>query len=284
MLHILSVDDLDNDFLISLWEEALSNQGSSNANLKGKILTNLFYEPSTRTSSSFYSAMTKSGGTVIPINNVQFSSVAKGESLEDTIMTMGTMSDGIVIRHTDSGSAKKASIVSNVPIINAGDGDGEHPTQTILDGFTIYYYKNKKLSDLNITMIGDLKNGRTVKSLIKLMSRFKNNHFNFVSPKRLRYSGSLPESYYETTNINEVLKDTDNIYVTRVQKERGSVHDYSLSLNQLEKLPDESIVMHPFPSVNDNPVEFDKDSRAKYFNQIQFGVWCRQILLDRVLK
>ena len=284
MLHILSVDDLDNDFLTTLWEEALLSKGSINNKLKGKILTNLFYEPSTRTSSSFYSAMSKSGGTVIPINNVQFSSVAKGESLEDTIMTMGTMSDGIVIRHTESGSAKKASIVSQVPIINAGDGNGEHPTQTILDGFTIYYYKNKKLSDLNITMIGDLKNGRTVKSLIKLLDRFKNNHFNFVSPKKLKYSGTMPNSFSETTDFNEVIKETDILYVTRVQKERGSVHDYSLSIDQLKSLHKDAIVMHPFPRVNEIPIEFDQDSRAKYFEQIQFGVWCRQILLERVLR
>ncbi len=139
MLHIVSIDDLTNDFLYSLWQEAMFNKGASNDKLRGKILTNLFYEPSTRTSSSFYSAMTRSGGVVIPINSVQFSSVTKGESLEDTIITMSAMSDVIVMRHTDNGSAKRASLVSRVPVINAGDGDGEHPTQTILDGFTIYY-------------------------------------------------------------------------------------------------------------------------------------------------
>ena len=161
MLHIVSIDDLTNDFLYSLWQEAMLNKGASNDKLRGKILTNLFYEPSTRTSSSFYSAMTRSGGVVIPINSVQFSSVTKGESLEDTIITMSAMSDVIVMRHTDNGSAKRASLVSRVPVINAGDGDGEHPTQTILDGFTIYYHNKEKLSNLKVTMVGDLKNGRT---------------------------------------------------------------------------------------------------------------------------
>jgi len=283
VLHILSVDDLSNDFLYSLWQEAIFKKGLINNKLKGKILTNLFYEPSTRTSSSFYSAMTRSGGAVIPINDVQFSSIAKGESLEDTIMTMSAMSDAIVIRHTENGSARRASMVSKVPIINAGDGNGEHPTQTILDGFTIYCFNNKKLSNLRITLIGDLKNGRTVKSLVKLLNRFDNNHFNFVSPSQLKFSNPLPSKYYETDNIDEVLKDTDILYVTRVQKERGSRHNYSLSMDQLNSLPKKSIVMHPFPRINEIPQEFDKDSRAKYFDQIQFGVWCRQILLERVL-
>ncbi|MBT4435484.1 aspartate carbamoyltransferase, partial [bacterium] len=166
MIHVLSVDDLSDDFLQSLWSEALSRKGKNGKNLKGKILTNLFYEPSTRTSSSFYSAMAKSGGQVIPINNVHFSSVAKGETLEDTIITMSNMSDAIVLRHSESGSAKRASQVSEVPIINGGDGNSEHPTQTIIDGFTIYNYLNRSLSNLRITMIGDLKNGRTVKSLV----------------------------------------------------------------------------------------------------------------------
>ncbi len=283
MLHIVSIDDLTNDFLYSLWQEAMLNKGASNDKLRGKILTNLFYEPSTRTSSSFYSAMTRSGGVVIPINSVQFSSVTKGESLEDTIITMSAMSDVIVMRHTDNGSAKRASLVSRVPVINAGDGDGEHPTQTILDGFTIYYHNKEKLSNLKVTMVGDLKNGRTVKSLVKLLSRFENNHFNFVSPEHLKFSNPFPENYYETQDINEVLQDTDVLYVTRVQKERGSLHDYSLTMDQLNLIPKKSIVMHPFPRINEIPVEFDRDSRAKYFDQIQFGVWCRQILLERVL-
>lgn len=284
MLHILSVNDLTDDFLYSLWSDASKRKGKSNNSLKGKVLTNLFYEPSTRTSSSFYSAMSTCGGSVIPINNVQFSSVAKGESFEDTVMTMSAMSDAIVVRHPDNGAAETAAKVSSVPIINAGDGNSEHPTQTIIDGFTIYNFFNKKLSNLRVTLVGDLKNGRTVKSLVKLLNRFENNHFNLVSPKDLSLSSDLPKSYYKTSYINEVLKETDILYVTRVQKERGSVHDYSLTLKQLESLPENSIVMHPFPRVSEIPVEFDIDKRAKYFDQIRYGVWCRQILLERVMK
>ena len=284
MLHILSVKDLTDDFLYSLWSDASKRKGKSNNSLKGKVLTNLFYEPSTRTSSSFYSAMSTCGGSVIPINNVQFSSVAKGESFEDTVMTMSAMSDAIVVRHPDNGAAETAAKVSSVPIINAGDGNSEHPTQTIIDGFTIYNFFNKKLSNLRVTLVGDLKNGRTVKSLVKLLNRFENNHFNLVSPKDLSLSSDLPKSYYETGDINEVLKETDILYVTRVQKERGSIHDYSLTLKQLESLPENSIVMHPFPRVSEIPVEFDIDKRAKYFDQIRYGVWCRQILLERVMK
>lgn len=284
MLHILSVNDLTDDFLYSLWSDASKRKGKSNNSLKGKVLTNLFYEPSTRTSSSFYSAMSTCGGSVIPINNVQFSSVAKGESFEDTVMTMSAMSDAIVVRHPDNGAAETAAKVSSVPIINAGDGNSEHPTQTIIDGFTIYNFFNKKLTNLRVTLVGDLKNGRTVKSLVKLLNRFENNHFNLVSPKDLSLSSDLPKSYHETGDINEVLKETDILYVTRVQKERGSVHDYSLTLKQLESLPENSIVMHPFPRVSEIPVEFDIDKRAKYFDQIRYGVWCRQILLERVMK
>lgn len=284
MLHILSVNDLTDDFLYSLWSDASKRKGKSNNSLKGKVLTNLFYEPSTRTSSSFYSAMSTCGGSVIPINNVQFSSVAKGESFEDTVMTMSAMSDAIVVRHPDNGAAETAAKVSSVPIINAGDGNSEHPTQTIIDGFTIYNFFNKKLTNLRVTLVGDLKNGRTVKSLVKLLNRFENNHFNLVSPKDLSLSSDLPKSCYETSDINEVLKETDILYVTRVQKERGSVHDYSLTLKQLESLPENSIVMHPFPRVSEIPVEFDIDKRAKYFDQIRYGVWCRQILLERVMK
>ena len=166
--HLLSVDDMSEDFILEIWTNALKNKDKNSTSLTGKILTNLFYEPSTRTSSSFYSAMTKKGGSVIPINNVKFSSVTKGETLEDTIITMSTMSDCIVLRHPEVGSAERAAKVSPVPIINGGDGDGEHPTQTLLDGLTIYSNNNNNLDNLNVTFIGDLKNGRTVKSLVKL--------------------------------------------------------------------------------------------------------------------
>ena len=284
MQHLLSVNDMSEDFIIEIWKDSLKNKGNPSNILKGKILTNLFYEPSTRTSSSFYSAMVRKGGSVIPINNVKFSSVTKGESLEDTIIAMSNLSDCIVLRHPEIGAATRASKVSSVPIINGGDGEGEHPTQTLLDGFTIFSNNNLSLDNLTITFIGDLKNGRTVKSLVKLLSRYKNNKFNFVSPENLRIPEEIrPKGYFETNNIDEVLERTDILYVTRVQVERGSSHDYALSIDQLNRLGNKSIVMHPLPRVNEIPKEFDQDSRAKYFDQMKYGLWCRMSLLEKIL-
>ena len=284
MQHLLSVDDMSEDFIHEIWTNALNNKDNISTSLSGKILTNLFYEASTRTSSSFYSAMTRTGGSVIPINNVKFSSVTKGETLEDTIIAMSTLSDCIVLRHPDTGSANRAAKVSSVPIINGGDGEGEHPTQTLLDGFTIYSNNNKSLDNLNITFIGDLKNGRTVKSLVKLLSRYKNNNFNFISPESLKLpSELLPSNSIESENIENVIDKTDVLYVTRVQKERGSDHDYSLSLEKLKLLKRDSIVMHPLPRVNEIPREFDNDKRAKYFEQMRNGLWCRIALLEKII-
>lgn len=284
MQHLLSVDDINEKFILDLWERASDQKDSFSSSLKNKILTNLFYEPSTRTSSSFYSAMVRQGGSVIPINNVKFSSAIKGESLEDTIITMGTMSDCIVLRHPEIGSVSRAAKVSSVPVINAGDGKGEHPTQTLLDGFTIFYNNKEKIDNLRITMVGDLKNGRTVKSLVKLLSRYSGNHFNFVSPPDLRLPKDLlPKNSFQTDKIEEVISDTDVLYVTRVQSERGSKHQYSLSLDQLNLLPKKSIVMHPLPRVNEIPRAFDVDPRAKYFDQMLYGLWCRMVLLENFM-
>ena len=284
MQHLLSVDDINEKFILDLWERASDQKDNFSSSLKNKILTNLFYEPSTRTSSSFYSAMVRQGGSVIPINNVKFSSAIKGESLEDTIITMGTMSDCIVLRHPEIGSVSRAAKVSSVPVINAGDGEGEHPTQTLLDGFTIFYNNKEKIDNLRITMVGDLKNGRTVKSLVKLLSRYSGNHFNFVSPPDLRLPKDLlPKNSFQTEKIEEVISDTDVLYVTRVQSERGSNHQYSLSLDQLNLLPRKSIVMHPLPRVNEIPRAFDNDPRAKYFDQMLYGLWCRMVLLENVM-
>ena len=281
MQHLLSVDDMNESFIFDLWSKAIDQKDTFSSVLNNKILTNLFYEPSTRTSSSFYSAMVRQGGSVIPINNVKFSSAIKGESLEDTIITMGTMSDCIVLRHPEIGSAIKASKVSSVPIINAGDGEGEHPTQTLLDGFTIYFNNKNNIDNLKITMVGDLKNGRTVKSLVKLLSRYSGNHFNFVSPSDLKFPKiSLPKNSFETENIEDVISDTDVLYVTRVQTERGSDHQYSLTIDQLDLLPEKSIVMHPLPRVNEIPRAFDNNIKAKYFEQMTYGLWCRMALLQ----
>ena len=284
MQHLLSVDDMNESFIFDLWSKAIDQKDTFSSVLNNKILTNLFYEPSTRTSSSFYSAMVRQGGSVIPINNVKFSSAIKGESLEDTIITMGTMSDCIVLRHPEIGSSIKAANISSVPIINAGDGEGEHPTQTLLDGFTIFYNNNKNIDNLRVTLVGDLKNGRTVKSLVKLLSRYSGNHFNFVSPADLKFPKELlPKKSFQTERIEDVISDTDVLYVTRVQTERGSDHHYALSMSQLRSLPDNSIVMHPLPRVNEIPREFDEDPRAKYFDQMIYGLWCRMVLLKNFM-
>ena len=283
--HILSIDDMSTLLISRIWEIASQQKNTPNESLKGKIITNLFYEPSTRTSSSFYSAMVIQSGSVIPINKVKFSSVTKGEDLEDTIRTVGCYSDAIYLRHSETGSANRADAVSIKPIINAGDGHGEHPTQTLLDGFTIWKYC-KKLSGLNITMIGDLKNGRTVKSLTKLLSRYGTNQFNFVSPKKLKFpKKEMPKNikYLETSKLEDVIKETDVLYVTRVQKERGSKGKYSLTKKEINLLPQNAIVMHPLPRISEIPKWFDVDPRAKYFHQMEYGLWCRMALLRQVI-
>jgi aspartate carbamoyltransferase catalytic subunit len=199
--------------------------------LKGKILANLFYEPSTRTSSSFTSAMERLGGSVIPINEVRYSSVAKGESLPDTVRTLECYADLIVLRHPETGSAALAAQYARKPIINAGDGTGEHPTQALLDTFTIREELGQ-IDGLTVTMLGDLKYGRTVHSLARLLSLY-NVRLNYVSPEILRMPaeiikelpGTLPQAEYNT--LDPVLSQTDVLYVTRVQKERfGDAAEY----------------------------------------------------------
>ena len=283
--HILSIDDMSLSLISKIWEVASQQKNTPNESLKGKIITNLFYEPSTRTSSSFYSAMVIQSGSVIPINKVQYSSVTKGEDLEDTIRTVGCYSDAIILRHSETGSAKRAAAVSVKPIINAGDGHGEHPTQTLLDGFTIWKHF-RRLSGLNITMVGDLKNGRTAKSLAKLLSRYGTNQFNFVSPRNLKFpKKEMPQNinYQETSKLKEVIEKTNILYVTRVQKERGSKGEYKLTKKEIDLLPKNAIVMHPLPRVTEIPKWFDVDPRAKYFHQMEYGLWCRMVLLRQVI-
>jgi len=262
MKHLISIDDLeiqDIQLLFSFTEKIKKNPKKFKNKLKNKILTNLFYEPSTRTSSSFASAMYKLGGNVISINDVNYSSVAKGENLEDTIVTMGNYSDIIVLRSKNAGDAEIAAKVSNVPIINAGDGIGEHPTQTLLDLYTIYESFGK-ISDLKITFVGDIKNSRTVRSLHKAMEDTNKCYFR------------------ETYNIDKFPK-SDIYYFTRVQKERGSTGSYQLTEEHVKEMPENCIVMHPFPRNEEIPKWFDCDSRAKYFEQMKNGLYIRMALL-----
>jgi len=250
---------------------------------KRKLIANLFYEPSTRTSSSFYAAATYLGHEVLSINNVQYSSVAKGETLEDTIRTLASYVHCIVLRHPEEGAAERAALVSTVPVINAGDGVGEHPTQTLLDLYTIYKHYGR-LDGLTVSLMGDLKHGRTIHSLVQALDLF-DVRINLIGPTQLRLPSELyKKSYLESTELTENLAMiTDVLYMTRVQRERGARGNYAFTRLDAENLPPNSIVMHPLPRVDELPNWFDTDPRAKYFEQMSNGLAVRKFLLDKIL-
>ncbi len=298
---ILSVNQFDQDDLIFIFgvahemREMVARVGTFDL-LKGKILANLFYEPSTRTSASFTSAMERLGGSLIPINAVTYSSVSKGESLPDTIRTLECYSDVIVLRHPEVGASAIAAKYAKKPIINAGDGVGEHPTQALLDLFTIF----EELGDPNgktISMLGDLKYGRTVHSLSRLLSLF-DVKINYISPEILRMPPEIIEeidkkgiSQEEHQNLEKVLPQTDVLYVTRVQKERfedskayeSIKGSYIIDPDTMKAAKEKMIVMHPLPRVGEISIEFDDDPRAAYFRQMEYGLYVRMALLAMVL-
>lgn len=265
--------------------------------LKGRVLACLFYEPSTRTSASFISAMERLGGSVIPITQgVQFSSVSKGESLPDTIRTLEQYSDVIVLRHPELGSAQVAADYASVPIINAGDGPGEHPTQALLDLFTIQDELGR-INGLKIAMVGDLRYGRTVHSLTKLLLHYDVT-LRFVSPEILRMPLTIMNEVLdagmevrETHDVAEVIENANVLYVTRVQKERFSdLSQYEEVKNQYEITPglmtqakEKMIIMHPLPRVGEIHYAVDADPRAAYFRQVQNGMYIRMAILAAVL-
>ncbi len=264
--------------------------------LKGKILANLFYEPSTRTSSSFTSAMERLGGSVIPINEVRYSSVSKGESLPDTVRTLECYVDVIVLRHPEKGSAAQAAKYARKPVINAGDGVGEHPTQALLDLFTIVEELNQ-VDGLTVTMLGDLKYGRTVHSLARLLSLY-NVRLNYVSPEILQMPREIVDELKkkgvvqtEHTTLDACIQETDVLYVTRVQKERfedQSEYDsvkgaYVITPETMGTAKDRMIIMHPLPRVGEISMELDDDPRAAYFRQMEYGLYVRMALLAMVL-
>jgi aspartate carbamoyltransferase len=264
--------------------------------LKGKILANLFYEPSTRTSASFTAAMERLGGSVIPINQVTFSSVSKGESLPDTVRTLECYADVIVLRHPEVGSAALAAKYARKPVLNAGDGIGEHPTQALLDTLTIKEELGH-IDGLTVTMLGDLKNGRTIHSLARLLSLYKVK-LNYVAPEILRMPEELIAELntkgvdqFEAPSLEAVLPDTDVLYVTRVQKERfADLADYEkvagayvIDADVMKNAKERMIVMHPLPRVTEISMEFDDDPRAAYFRQMEYGLYVRMALLAMVL-
>jgi aspartate carbamoyltransferase len=263
--------------------------------LKGKILANLFYEPSTRTSSSFTAAMERLGGSVIPINEVKYSSVSKGESLPDTVRTLECYADVIVLRHPETGSAAIAAKAAHKPVINAGDGIGEHPTQALLDAFTIREELGR-VDGLTVSMLGDLKYGRTVHSLSRLLSMYK-VRLNYVSPDILRMPQEVKDEMsakgmeQQECTLEDVLPQSDVLYVTRVQKERfedPAVYEkvkgaYVIDAATMKAAKAHMIVMHPLPRVTEISMDFDEDPRAAYFRQMEYGLYVRMALLAIVL-
>ncbi|MEK7592851.1 MAG: aspartate carbamoyltransferase [Patescibacteria group bacterium] len=267
--------------------------------LKGKIITALFYEPSSRTFSSFITAAQRLGAGFIPLQGVTYSSVSKGETLPDTIRTFASYSDAIILRHSEVGAARIAADFSPKPVINAGDGVGEHPTQALLDIFTIVD-TFRSADNLVVTLVGDLLNGRTIHSLARLLALYSNVYINLVSPSLLKLPEGLRSTLQkrglriqEYEKLDDVLKSTDVLYVTRVQKERFTdldmyeqlKHKYIITTDTLKKMKKTAIILHPFPRVGEIEFEVDLDLRALYINgQMVNGMYVRMAILALVLK
>ncbi|HEV3313266.1 MAG TPA: aspartate carbamoyltransferase [Chloroflexota bacterium] len=301
--HVIEAQDfnrgmLDQLFLLARYMEGQAT-GSPNNCLSGKIMASLFYEESTRTRFSFESAMHRLGGAVISTENArQFSSVSKGETLEDTIRILNGYADVIVLRHYESGSSKRAAEVSRAPIINAGDGAGQHPTQAFLDLYTI----EKELGGIDgisIAVVGDLANGRTVRSLCYLLTKFRNIRIHMVAPDVVRmrddikgYLARNDVTFTEETDLAEVAGKVDVLYQTRIQKERFGDREeeylrakgvYVVDRKVLGLMKPHAIVMHPLPRVDEIDPAIDDDPRAAYFRQAQNGLYIRMALLTACL-
>lgn len=265
----------------------------------GKKLATLFYEPSTRTRLSFEAAMLNLGGNIFGFSSAASSSAAKGESVSDTIRMISCYADICAMRHPKEGAPMVASTVSSIPVINAGDGGHQHPTQTLTDLLTIRSLKGR-LNNLTIGLCGDLKFGRTVHSLVRALSRYENVSFVFISPEELKIPSYIKEDvletqglpYKEVERIEDVMPTLDILYMTRVQKERFFNEEdyvrlkdfYILDNKKMELAKDDMIVMHPLPRVNEISVEVDKDPRAAYFRQVQYGVYVRMALILTLLE
>ena len=265
----------------------------------GKKLATLFYEPSTRTRLSFEAAMLNLGGSVLGFSSAASSSASKGESVSDTIRMISCYADICAMRHPKEGAPMVASMTSSIPVINAGDGGHQHPTQTLTDLLTIRSLKGR-LDHFTIGLCGDLKFGRTVHSLVRALSRYEGVNFIFISPEELKVPDYIKEDvleannipYQEVERIEDVMPELDVLYMTRVQKERFfneedyvRLKDFYILNNQKMKLAkDDMIVMHPLPRVNEISVEVDKDPRAAYFRQVQYGVYARMALILTLLE
>lgn len=292
----LSVEEIDE--LIDIANDIIKDRTRYQDVCRHKILATLFFEPSTRTRLSFESAMLSLGGSVLGFSSASNTSASKGESVSDTISVVSSYCDIIAMRHPKEGAPLVATRKSTVPLINAGDGGHNHPTQTLTDLLTIYREKGR-LDNLTIGFCGDLKFGRTVHSLTKAMSRYKNIKFVFIVPPELKIPEYLKHDlldaknldYKEVETIEEVIEDLDILYMTRVQKERFFNEQdyirlkdtYILDLKKLEKSKSDLIVMHPLPRVNEIAIEVDDDPRAKYFDQVQNGRFMRMALILKML-
>lgn len=289
-------DDLSYIFGVSDEMRAIVKRVGSTDLLKGHILAVVFYEPSTRTSSSFIAAMSRLGGSVIPINEVRYSSVTKGESLPDTIRTLESYADVIVLRHPDVGASQVAAEYARKPIINAGDGVGEHPTQALLDLYTIQSELGR-IDGLHVVMVGDLRYGRTVHSLARLLCLY-DVKMTFVSPELLRLPLDVLNEVKErgrpvreTYDVRDIISDVDVLYITRVQRERFAdqaqyeeVKDfYVVDPELMAKAKEQMVVMHPLPRVGEISYAIDDDPRAAYFRQMENGMYIRMALLAAVL-
>ena len=293
----LSLDEIDE--LIATAEDIIANPEKYQDACDHKVLAALFFEPSTRTRLSFEAAMQRLGGRVIGFSEAGSSSTAKGESLSDTVQTVGCYSDIIVMRHPKEGAPVVAARRAGVPIINAGDGAHNHPTQTLTDLLTIWRYKHT-FQGLTIGLCGDLKFGRTVHSLVAAMARYTGIKFVFIAPEELKFPRYIIEEeletrgieYKEVTSMEEAMPELDVLYMTRVQKERffneadyiRLKDTYILTPDKLEPAKKDMIVMHPLPRVNEIAVSVDDDPRAAYFPQAKYGMFIRMALILKMLE
>ncbi len=295
---LISITDYSKEDYLRILELAADFERNPNQRLlEGKVVASLFFEPSTRTRLSFETAINRLGGRIIGFSDAGSSSVSKGETLHDTIRMVSNYVDLIVMRHPLEGSARYAAEVADVPVINAGDGANQHPTQTLLDMYSILKTQGS-LDNINIFMIGDLKYGRTVHSLLMALSEFENPIFNFIAPEEL----AMPEEYklflkdkgirfFEHTEINDNINHADIIYMTRVQKERFMdpieyekvKNVYILKNNMLENTRPNMRILHPLPRINEIHPDVDKNEKAYYFTQARNGVFTRQAIIAHIL-
>ena len=299
--HVLESQQFSRELLEAIFaraDEMRDDPHRAAGRLQGRIMAALFYEPSTRTRLSFESAMLRLGGRTMGTDNAkEFSSAAKGETLEDTIRIVAGYADVIVLRHPEEGAASRAAGVSDVPVINAGDGKGQHPTQALLDVYTIRDELGR-LDGVQVAMVGDLANGRTVRSLAYLLTRYRDVRITFVAPPQVAMGADIKTHldergvlWKETTDLNDVLPEVDVVYQTRIQKERFQDEalyklvrgTYLIGPAEMKRMRSDAILMHPLPRVDEISPDVDDDPRAAYFRQARNGVQLRMALLDRVL-